>query len=218
MSSKNVSIVWIPLLGLFGYLFWIHSSPRSFLAFQEKAEKISTQVSIALASDDVIEEPKLEKNTFEEAVRAAIAASEKTQTSVTPEEWSEVASLWSSAVSLMQSVPATNENHGTAKSKVTEYQSNLTYAQKALNLAEQKAKPSDITAPVSTPPRASEPKPGGKKLVGLSSTGYLLRSGSNQCIYVADPGQVGLSRLNISRKEFKQIIKAETGSNCVFFE
>lgn len=218
MSSKNVSIVWIPLLGLFGLIFWYRLPPQFFITFQEKTEEVFNQGDIALASNDAVEESEPEKSTFEEAVRAAIAASEKTQTSTTPEEWLEVSSLWSSAVSLMQSVPETNENHGTAQSKVIEYQSNLAYAQKALDLAKQKANPSDIPVPVNTSPRASEAKPGGKRFIGTGPTGYSLWEGNDRCIYVKDLREGDLSRLNTSISEFKRSVKEETGSSCVFFE
>ena len=70
-----------------------------------------------------------EVNPFGDAVNAAMAAAEATQTANTAEEWREVAALWRQAIELMKAVSADSDNYSTAQQKVIEYQSNLEYAE-----------------------------------------------------------------------------------------
>lgn len=57
-----------------------------------------------------------------------------------------------------------------------------------------------------------------RTFLGSGPTGYTLWRGSNGCIYVKNLTQGDLSRMNVSISELKQVIKEQTGSQCVFFE
>lgn len=81
-------------------------------------------------------------DTFAEAVRVAIQASELTQSAQLPSSWQAVAETWEQAVELMQAVPAESPNWQTAAQKVDEYSQNLAYAQTMVT--------SSVPAPVAT--------------------------------------------------------------------
>jgi hypothetical protein len=66
--------------------------------------------------------------TWANAVRSAISASNKAGTAQTRAEWNEVANEWQKAVDLMKEVPEDNPNYQTAQQKVEQYQNNLNVA------------------------------------------------------------------------------------------
>lgn|GEM_PF-1827585 len=66
---------------------------------------------------------------FRDAVNAATAAANLTQTAKTGAEWQAVADTWSQAITLMKQVPSTHPKYAVAKAKAVEYQANLAYAQ-----------------------------------------------------------------------------------------
>jgi hypothetical protein len=66
---------------------------------------------------------------FRWAVNRAMSAAELTQTAQSAKEWQQVANWWQEAIKLMQAVPSSDDNHAVALAKITEYQTNLAYAQ-----------------------------------------------------------------------------------------
>ena len=66
---------------------------------------------------------------FREAVNAATAAANLTQTAQTSQEWAMVAGHWQRAIANMKAVPADHPRHSLAQQKAQEYGSNFTYAQ-----------------------------------------------------------------------------------------
>ena len=66
-------------------------------------------------------------------------------------------------------------------------------------------------------PKTSAPS-NDRTFLGSGPTGYTLWRGSDGCIYVRNLTEGDLSRMNVSMSEFKQVIKEQTGSRCVFFE
>lgn len=66
---------------------------------------------------------------FRDAVNAATAAANLTQTAKTGAEWQAVADTWSQAITLMKQVPSSHPKYAVAQAKAAEYQTNLTYAQ-----------------------------------------------------------------------------------------
>lgn len=54
--------------------------------------------------------------------------------------------------------------------------------------------------------------------LGRSRTGYELRLGSDNCIYVKDLREADLNRLGINLSQFRDAVKLESGKRCVFFE
>lgn len=66
---------------------------------------------------------------FRDAVNAATAAANLTQTAKTAAEWQAVADTWSQAITLMKQVPNTHPKYAVAQAKALEYQTNLAYAQ-----------------------------------------------------------------------------------------
>ena len=69
---------------------------------------------------------------FRDAVNAAMAAANLTQTAKTGAEWQVVADTWSQAIALMQQVPSSHPRYAVAQAKAVEYQANLAYAQENL--------------------------------------------------------------------------------------
>ncbi len=67
---------------------------------------------------------------FSDAVRNATQAANLAQTAKTPTEWQNVAKFWSEAIRYMQEVPSSSTNYAIAQTKVKEYQTNFSYAQK----------------------------------------------------------------------------------------
>jgi hypothetical protein len=59
-------------------------------------------------------------------------AAELTQSAQSSKEWQQVTNWWQEAIDLMRAVPTTDDKHALAVEKVTEYQSNLRYAQQRL--------------------------------------------------------------------------------------
>ncbi|MEB3279008.1 MAG: hypothetical protein VKK42_08845 [Lyngbya sp.] len=56
---------------------------------------------------------------------------------VLEDDWNEVANCWQTAITLLKSVSSTHPQYQTASQKITEYQQNLSYAQKQANLMRQ---------------------------------------------------------------------------------
>lgn len=82
--------------------------------------------------------PKTEA--FRWGVNRAISAAELTQSAQSIKEWQQVSDWWAEAVELMQMVPNSDQRYDVAVAKVSEYQTNLRYAQKrAQEAAEQPA-------------------------------------------------------------------------------
>lgn len=73
-----------------------------------------------------------ETEAFRLAVNRAMNAAELTQTAQSSKEWQQVTNWWQEAIDLMRAVPTTDDKHALAVEKVTEYQSNLRYAQQRL--------------------------------------------------------------------------------------
>lgn len=80
--------------------------------------------------------PSPQSDPFREAVNAAISAATLTQSAQSQDDWSTVAAQWQKAITLMKGVPASSPNYTVAQKKVSEYQLNLDYAQKAANRAQ----------------------------------------------------------------------------------
>ncbi|MDX2213370.1 MAG: hypothetical protein SFY66_08785 [Oculatellaceae cyanobacterium bins.114] len=69
---------------------------------------------------------------YQQALEVGYSAAVKTQDARTRSQWSAVVSEWQQAIELLGSVPSTNTNYATAQQKITEYQRNLSYAQRRL--------------------------------------------------------------------------------------
>lgn len=76
-----------------------------------------------------------ETEAFRWGVNRAMSAAELTQTARSPKEWQQVVSWWQEAIDLMAAVPRSEKNHAIAASKITEYQTNLEYAESRLQQA-----------------------------------------------------------------------------------
>lgn len=101
-------------------------------------------------------------DTFAEAVRVAIQASELTQSAQLPSSWQAVAETWEQAVELMRAVPAESPNRKTAEQKVEEYSQNLAYAQTMVTSSAPTPVATIATLPVEVPsptPSPSLPTP-----------------------------------------------------------
>lgn len=66
---------------------------------------------------------------FREAVNQAMKASTLTQKATTKLQWQEVSQHWQNAINNMKKVPSKDEKYVIAQEKVTQYQTNLNYAQ-----------------------------------------------------------------------------------------
>ncbi|WP_008317025.1 TIGR02281 family clan AA aspartic protease [Leptolyngbya sp. PCC 6406] len=88
----------------------------------------STPVVTAAATPEPAAAPQ--QDFFREGVNRAQSAVSIGQSAQSPEDWQLAASRWQQAITYMQQVPSSDENHGTAQQKVQEYQQNLTLAQR----------------------------------------------------------------------------------------
>lgn len=75
--------------------------------------------------------PSPQLDPFREAVNAAISAATLTQSAKSQDDWNTVVAQWQKAINLMKTVPTSSPNYTVAQKKVSEYQLNLDYAQKA---------------------------------------------------------------------------------------
>ncbi|GEM_PF-801512 len=66
---------------------------------------------------------------FREAVNQAMKASTLTQKATTKPQWQEVSQHWQNAIDNMKKVPSNDGKYAIARQKVTQYQTNLNYAQ-----------------------------------------------------------------------------------------
>lgn len=73
-------------------------------------------------------------NPFAEGVRAATEASQLTQTAKTYQEWEKISHLWQQAIDQMQAVSNSDTNYEMAQQKAQEYQTNIAYAQRIIDL------------------------------------------------------------------------------------
>jgi hypothetical protein len=65
---------------------------------------------------------------FREAVSAATQAAQLTQSASTAAEWSEIVTLWETAIAQMGNVPSDSPNYATAQDRLNSYPANLNYA------------------------------------------------------------------------------------------
>ncbi|MBD2461044.1 hypothetical protein H6G89_08315 [Oscillatoria sp. FACHB-1407] len=72
---------------------------------------------------------------FQQALQVGYSAAVNTQNATTRSQWNTVVSEWQQAIALLGSVPATDGNYAAAQQKITEYQRNLSYAQRRLQQA-----------------------------------------------------------------------------------
>lgn len=66
---------------------------------------------------------------FQQAIDRATSAVNISQNARSQDDWGLVASRWRQAIALLQAVPSSSANYAQAQAKITEYQSNLTYAE-----------------------------------------------------------------------------------------
>jgi len=67
---------------------------------------------------------------FRGAVRAALTASELTQTARTQQEWQSVAKNWQTAIDGMSQISVQSPHYATAQDRISTYTHNLNYAQR----------------------------------------------------------------------------------------
>ena len=77
-------------------------------------------------------------DSFSDGVNKATSASKLAQSAQSADGWSQVATEWQTAVSLMQSVPSSSSNYSVAQQRVGTYQKNLSYAQQNVTRLKQK--------------------------------------------------------------------------------
>jgi hypothetical protein len=85
------------------------------------------------------ERPIPKAEAFRWGVNRAMSAAELTQSAQSLKEWQQVASWWEEAVQLMQTVPISDQRYDVAVAKISEYKTNLRYAQKRAQAADQQA-------------------------------------------------------------------------------
>lgn len=78
----------------------------------------------------VTETPAAKSENFRLAVNNAMRAAKITQVAHSSEEWKTIASWWQSAFDLVKTVPASSSHYQLAQDRISQYQSNLEYAQK----------------------------------------------------------------------------------------
>ncbi|MDY6785842.1 MAG: YncE family protein [Cyanobacteriota bacterium] len=96
-----------------------------------------------------------EEDYFYLGVNFALEAAQQTQTAKTQAQWEAVVEKWQQAIAAMQAVPSNSRDYRLAQQKITQYQSNLSYAQR-------QASPKAATQPQPSPspsPQAAQPQP-----------------------------------------------------------
>ena len=69
-----------------------------------------------------IAQQQAERASWRQAVSTAEQAAQQAGTARTSDDWNQVATSWSDAIALLQSIPADNPNYDTAQAKIGEYQ------------------------------------------------------------------------------------------------
>lgn len=82
--------------------------------------------AIASPAPAVVSQP----NPYELALDKAYSALSISQSAQSSEDWNLVVRQWSDAIAIMKTVPATNPKKALVRTKIAEYQRNLSYAQK----------------------------------------------------------------------------------------
>ena len=82
--------------------------------------------SLEMASKVLAEQDEI----FRGAVRAALTASELTQTARTQQEWQSVAKNWQTAIDGMSQISVQSPHYATAQDRISTYTHNLNYAQR----------------------------------------------------------------------------------------
>lgn len=88
--------------------------------------------------------PIPKEEAFRWAVNRAMSAAELTQSARSLKEWQQVADWWQEAIQLMQTVPLSDPRHDVAVAKVDEYQTNLRYAEKRTQEAQNQPATAEI--------------------------------------------------------------------------
>lgn len=100
-----------------------------------------------------------EPDPYRLALERANSAFNIGQSAQSQDDWRLVASRWQQAIQLMQSVPTSNPNQSLSRSKVTEYQRNLAYAQQQANRSTALPNPDGVLIlPQSVPQPVAPPR------------------------------------------------------------
>ncbi|MBD1874644.1 hypothetical protein H6F75_14225 [Nodosilinea sp. FACHB-131] len=94
---------------------------------QEDSQAPTTELAVA-AEEQAETSDSVQDRVFADAVNQAMAAAGAAQTAQNSDDWKNVSNLWTTAIELMRAVPETSQNYQAAQQKVSEYQSNLAYA------------------------------------------------------------------------------------------
>lgn len=70
-----------------------------------------------------------ETTTLQPALDLATRATGLTQTAISSDDWTLIASLWQQSIMVLESIPEDDPNYSIARTKMTEYNANLTNAQ-----------------------------------------------------------------------------------------
>ncbi|MBH8561176.1 hypothetical protein I8748_03110 [Nostoc sp. CENA67] len=135
LNKRLLILLLIPLVALGIYSF------SKLSQFQETITlPIASKISTELPSKTIAVTPSAltskspnfisQSDNFREAVNQAISAANLTQSAKNPDEWKIIVSQWQAAIALMNKVPSSSPNYSIAQQKITEYQRNLSYAQK----------------------------------------------------------------------------------------
>ncbi|MEH2040617.1 MAG: ankyrin repeat domain-containing protein [Nostoc sp.] len=109
----------------------------TLLAGCSSPQKVQLTVKSPISSPNAESSPPLNnskissespKNTFQDAVDAAVSATTISQSSVSKDDWNLVYSKWQEAINLMRTIPDNSENYVMAQKKIAEYSKNLSYA------------------------------------------------------------------------------------------
>lgn len=135
LNQQLLILLLIPLASLGIYLFSKFSQVQETMLLPT-ASKIQTELPSKIItvtpSALTTKSPNLisQSDNFREAVNQAISAAKLTQTAKRTDEWKIIVNHWQVAIALMNKVPSSSPNYSIAQQKITEYQRNLSYAQK----------------------------------------------------------------------------------------
>lgn len=132
----------------------VSASPAAPLAPKQLAKPKRADTPLAQPSPVIA-------NAYERALDAAQSASSISQSAQSIDDWNLVINRWGEAIALLKAVPSSNPNSGAAKTKLSEYQRQLNYAQAQLTRPKPSPKPARIIAiaPPKIPNSATNPAP-----------------------------------------------------------
>ena len=142
LEKKRIRFVPIFCLGT---LIACQAEPDEMM--QVSPPSVPAEVVAPAATDSLA--PTADSRAYQDAINLASSAFTLGQRATSPDDWDLIVSRWEQAIQRLKEVPTSDQNYGTAQTKIKDYGRNLAQAKQRLVTLQQP--PAEIVRPTSKP-------------------------------------------------------------------